>query len=592
MRAGAGGAAVEGAADRQAALFVWVVWAGMFAAAVGFVLHYGSVVPFMDEWAIVPTLSGNRPFTLDWLWAQHNEHRIPLARLILLGLYHATDFDVRSGMLFTVCTLGLLAAALICAAQKVRGRASYADAFFPLALLNWGHAFNLLMGWQVVFTVPVALAGMLLLAIVRGGGTPGLGSLVTAGVCVLLLPLSGGMGLALVPAAALWLAVCGIALWRSDRPHARRDAAVALAFAVGGTALVGLYFVGFEKPAHSPAAPDAARVIRGMLGFLATGLGHVFESAWYVSSAVAVLALAGAAVALSIAWARRPEERLRVLGLAAFLGGLVCLALAVGWGRAGADVRASQANRYASLSVFALCGCYFAFVLYGPLRGGRCGQALLCLAAAAWLWPNAAEGAGYGGKLHAFLQPFADDLHAGVPRSILGECFTHPPNKLYPEQEHLTQYLGMLFDARLGMFRELKPDPPSRTVELREEDVSKPELGMFVLKRPRYIYAFRFRYAYEPKAPVANMRVAWRTPAGEERERRLLLNQSPQEESLVTWVNEPVERISIRPDDKPYACTVRGLELVVPEAERDQGSGTGDQGKGPESVRWALFGLI
>lgn len=559
------------AGHRQAALFVWLVWAGMFAAAVGFVLHYGSVVPFADEWAIVPTLSGNRPLTLDWLWAQHNEHRIPLARLILLGLYRATDFDVRSGMLLTAGVLGTLAAAMIRAARVVRGRTSCADAFFPLALLNWGHDLNLLMGWQVVFAVPVALAGTLLVTIVRGGETPGFGTLLTAGACVVLLPLAGGMGLALVPAAVLWLTTCGVTIGRSRRPNAGRDAAGALAGAAGAAALLAVYFVGFERPARTQAQADAASVLRAALGFLATCTGRVFPEAWFVGSALAVTALAAAAVALGVAWAQRPGQRLRVLGLGAFLAGLVCLALAVAWGRAGLGPAVSQARRYVSLSVLVLCGAYFVFVLYAPGRAGRVGQMLLGMATAAMLWPNAVEGIAYGRQLHAFLEPFVQDLRAGVPRSIIAERYTHPPDKLYSDEQHLGEYLDMLHGAGLGLFRELRPDPAWRTVTLRDEDLTRPAPAAFVLKRPRFVYAFRFQYAYEPKAPTATMRVAWRTPAGAERERRLTVAQQPWPESLITWVNEPVARISIRPDDKPCACTIWGLELVVPKSQNPFG---------------------
>ena len=51
-----------------------------------FIAHYASNVPSWDDWDMVPTLTRNQPITWEWLWSQHNEHRVPLPRLMFLGL--------------------------------------------------------------------------------------------------------------------------------------------------------------------------------------------------------------------------------------------------------------------------------------------------------------------------------------------------------------------------------------------------------------------------------------------------------------------------------------------------------------------------
>src|SRR5438105_8162010 len=68
----------------------------MSLAILGFVYLYGANVPYLDDWDIVPALTGNQAVTLRWLWSQHNEHRLPLPRLLLLGLYHLFGFDFRA----------------------------------------------------------------------------------------------------------------------------------------------------------------------------------------------------------------------------------------------------------------------------------------------------------------------------------------------------------------------------------------------------------------------------------------------------------------------------------------------------------------
>ena len=95
-----------------------------------------------------------------------------------------------------------MAFAMIWIAKRLRGRMSYADAFFPLALLHPGHCPCLL--WSTPVEFPPVLAGTLLLIIVWGDAQLRLGTAILAGICLVLLPLCGGPGLALVPALALW----------------------------------------------------------------------------------------------------------------------------------------------------------------------------------------------------------------------------------------------------------------------------------------------------------------------------------------------------------------------------------------------------
>src|SRR5260370_65859 len=82
-----------------------------------------------------------------FIWEQHNEHRVPIPKLVLLGLYELTGGDFRCGMYFNVIMLGALGILMIRGAGRIRGRLSYADAFIPLLLLNWGHYEQIL--WSI-----------------------------------------------------------------------------------------------------------------------------------------------------------------------------------------------------------------------------------------------------------------------------------------------------------------------------------------------------------------------------------------------------------------------------------------------------------
>src|SRR5262249_42934019 len=102
----------------RAALVVWGVWAVMTAAAPVLVGAYGDNVPWWDDWVMVPTLTGTQPVTLGWLWAPHNEHRIPLGKLLYLGLLRPAGRDFRAGMVFQVVALAGLAFAMTRAAGR------------------------------------------------------------------------------------------------------------------------------------------------------------------------------------------------------------------------------------------------------------------------------------------------------------------------------------------------------------------------------------------------------------------------------------------------------------------------------------------
>ena len=53
-------------------------------------------------------------------------------------------------------------------ARRLRGKTVLADAFFPLALLEWGQSENFLWTWQLMFMVPATIAGLVLLLVVAG----------------------------------------------------------------------------------------------------------------------------------------------------------------------------------------------------------------------------------------------------------------------------------------------------------------------------------------------------------------------------------------------------------------------------------------
>jgi hypothetical protein len=224
-----------------------------------------------------------------------------------------------------------------------------------------------------------------------------------------------------------------------------------------------------------------------------------------------------------------------------------------------------MAGRYVTLAVMLPIAIYFVCLLYLPPTVGRWAQGLLCCAFVLLLWQNSVAGLDYARNLHAYVEPFAEELKAGVPRSILAERFSHPPNRIYTNQEHLGTYLDMLHSAGMGMFRSLRLDPIWQVVTLESKDVEMKDSNHYVLREPRFVYAVRIHYQYQPIAPSAWLRFSWQASAGTKSFRRevdMRIPLKPQADSVLVWINGPLYEFTIYPDDKPYECTIGPIELV------------------------------
>src|SRR5215470_4675128 len=100
---------------------VWSVWAVMSVALLIYVIRYGYNVPYYDDWNLVPLLDGSLKVDAKWLWDQHNAHRIPFPKLILVSLLSVTGWDFRSGMFLNALALIFVTAVLLRTSVTIRG---------------------------------------------------------------------------------------------------------------------------------------------------------------------------------------------------------------------------------------------------------------------------------------------------------------------------------------------------------------------------------------------------------------------------------------------------------------------------------------
>ena len=107
--------------DRPARAIVWAVWAGMLALLLWSYIPNSSRIPLAEDWYTVPLVTGQPVDLSAWLWEQNNEHRMPVARLLLLGALKASGGDYRAGGLLNMTLMAAGAAGLILFVRRLRG---------------------------------------------------------------------------------------------------------------------------------------------------------------------------------------------------------------------------------------------------------------------------------------------------------------------------------------------------------------------------------------------------------------------------------------------------------------------------------------
>ena len=449
--------------DRGAKVFVWSVWGVMLLITLISLARYGRNIPLAEDWYFVSPLTGNEPHLVSWLWSQNNEHRIPLPRLILLGLIKLANSDFRSGMVLNIVALGGLSLTMIRVAGSLRqGRTSWADAFFPLALLHLGNWENLFWGWQFSFVLSVVLTCTILLVLVSNQTLMTPKAAVVAGIALLLLPLCGATGLMFVPILALWLGYCGVLHWYQIKTKGgqRWISIFLIGSAVVALALTGLYFVGYQQPTWNPSNPGLISSLKTAAKFLALGFGPAVELSWPLSTMLAIgILLASGGLAILAVLRHKGLERYRALGLFLFFGNIVLFILVMGWGRAGAiGIYGHWPLRYVLLAVQTFCTIFFVWELYGSPKLRTIVQIGLLVVMCLLLRSNTNIGLDWGRWYRGGMDVLEQDIAAGIPPSILAEKHREFLIHWWSENR-LAEGMQMLHDAGIGPFARMQAEP-------------------------------------------------------------------------------------------------------------------------------------
>lgn len=323
---------------------VLLVWLQCLIASQVFIAAYAPRTPYADDIAMFYMPGQGVPLH-QYLWSLHNEHRLPLPKIVQWMLYRWTG-DVRSGMFVQAQIYGAIALACVLVARRLRGASRPWDAFFPLMWLQLGNSENLLMGFQLCIAIPGAAVCCVLFLGALSPRRLWPSRALPCGLALVSLPLCGGGGLLQAPALGAWMAWLGWTQRRHPEARQRLGARVLLLSALLAGGLCVAYLIGFERPPQMSYVVKGNPVWKMALANLCAPFGPSL-SGW---RPLLQLPLALAALALGTLFARR-AIRDRDPGRLGVLAVMLAGAMLVGGIARGRPVEGPVlvANRYIPL---------------------------------------------------------------------------------------------------------------------------------------------------------------------------------------------------------------------------------------------------
>ncbi|HEX6835612.1 MAG TPA: hypothetical protein VF334_03515, partial [Polyangia bacterium] len=287
----------------------------LFAALAAYTVARSALrFPFADDFDLAV---GQWPPSAAWLWAQHNEHRLPLPKLLVAWCARHGDFRVGPWL-----SLALLTAACAWLVARLGRDRPLVCVLAPALLLNpESNAWR----WDVELQFATCVA-LVVVALTEALTARRARDAIVLAIASLLLPLTGGNGVLFSGATAL----AAVVLARDTSLPARARAIFAAA-AIGTLAVDAAWLHDWTRPAGDAAiaagslaegAAIAARLAVAPLGSLAERAP--------VALALAVT-VAGLAVAATSPIARRAIAALFAAGTLAVLVVIAASRAGRGW---------------------------------------------------------------------------------------------------------------------------------------------------------------------------------------------------------------------------------------------------------------------
>jgi hypothetical protein len=439
----------EDSADTAAPIFVWLLFGCLLAYHLAFVVQHSFPVPYWDESSYIPYVVGAQPVTPGWLWSQANEHRIPLPRLLYLGLARISHYDARLMNGVTVLLLASTAGLLIWRLRRLEGRTTFFHAFLPLLLLNPAHYWNTVWPNQTAFVLPTCFLCCAVAILAQRG--EGLARYFSIGPLALVTCMCGANGLPLA------LAIAPLPLWMGVqylREGARRRGFISLLCGSAIYLYTGVYFIHLNRDVPRMRPWLLGEAIIESFKAISMSIGPAAEFLWpYAAILITALLIACTFLLLSVIL-KQPGDRMSAVGLLLALAGSVGLAIGIGFGRTVLGRGAGFASRYATIVAPILFTIFVAFTRFGTIAVRRFVQVTLLMTMCSVFPMNGIRGAS---EINAQLAD-GEVLEREVSQHVsIAQLAAEHGSKWMFRPDIFADHMRLLLDAGTGIYRRHPP---------------------------------------------------------------------------------------------------------------------------------------
>ncbi len=322
------------------------------AAAVLPLLHlirlvalHGVDVPFWDQWELVPLLSAldGGTLTFDELWAPHNEHRILIPQLVMLGLASVSQWNTWLERIASlVMASGMVLVIAVHLREPIRRgtRVAWALPIISLMVFSGMQWENWLWGWQLQIVMNVLCVVIMVALLVRAdmqvrhfAGAMAMATLATLSFATGLLAWAVGV----------------VGLWLRRDPLRNRQLAI---WSCALRVVAALYFVDFapgSRPSTLSMPPLTADRFYDLSLYLLKYLGAAISGTPTTAAMLGFVAIIGFT---ALAWQEFRRDGDDNGDPAPLLLGLYTVAagLMTGLGRVGLGTDQAMSSRYVTIS--------------------------------------------------------------------------------------------------------------------------------------------------------------------------------------------------------------------------------------------------
>lgn len=430
---------------------LWLIPASLWALAVHFTYTYACDIPWWDAWEFTELIAGTQPLTWHAVWEQHNEHRVVWQTLFELAWGKWVRWDQFTASFFPFVLIGAGNCLLIYQTLRRRRHLGFTRRALLLGVLSLllftfrqhDHLlWDMMLCWAMV-TLAIVLFADAFPRYMAGGD--GWGQVAWLGALVVVATLATGQGLA-INSYLLVVGALAVVL-RRDLPRGY------LALAALSAGLIGLYFIGYVKPAHHPPLTAALSDPVGAVKYVTALLGSPFTPSYIHARVVGALVAAVLLVCVAALVKRHGNHALWEITVRHPLIpiGLIVAAVVLA-GRLGLGAHQSMASRYVPYTALLVAGV---LILALDLLGERRLRWQTPLLASLLLvmlpgWVESYRDARRQAEIRRDgLQGYIDCARHGA--TPLGEC---DGSRVYPDPEILERRTVLLRDRGLSFFAE------------------------------------------------------------------------------------------------------------------------------------------